>query len=257
MRAEDRIIIALDVASPAEALALVKQLRGRVGLFKVGSQLFTAAGPPVVAGILQLGERVFLDLKFHDIPNTAAQAARAARAMGVSMITVHAGGGAAMLAAVMGALQAAPAQPKPPLVLAVTLLTSLASSDLEHLGVAGSPEDQVLRLAGMAMEAGVDGLVASPAEVGRLRRRFGSSTLLVTPGIRPAGTALHDQSRAATPQEALRAGSDYLVIGRPVTASPNPLRSLNRIIETIRGETWQGRASDRQATEKEINEGAR
>jgi len=235
MKNEGRIIIALDVASPDEGLGLVRQLRGRVGLFKVGSQLFTSAGPPVVAGILQMGERVFLDLKFHDIPNTAAKAALAARTMGVSMITVHAGGGSAMLSAVMEALSSAPAGPKRPLVLAVTLLTSLASTDLERLGVAGSPADQVVRLAGTALEAGVDGLVASPAEVARLRRHFGSSPLLVTPGIRPAGTALNDQARAATPQEALRAGSDLLVIGRPVTADPDPLLSLNRIIETIHG----------------------
>lgn len=233
MKNEDRIIVALDVDSPHEGLGLVRQLRGRVGLFKVGSQLFTSAGPSVVAGILRMGERVFLDLKFHDIPNTAAKAALAARAMGVSMITVHAGGGSAMLSAVMAALKSAPAEPKRPLVLAVTLLTSLAASDLEHLGVAGSPADQVLRLAGTALEAGVDGLVASPAEVARLRRHFGSSPLLVTPGIRPAGAALNDQARAATPQEALRAGSDFLVIGRPVTASPDPLLSLNRIIDTI------------------------
>ena len=138
-----------------------------------------------------------------------------------------------MLSAVMAALKSAPVEPKRPLVLAVTLLTSLASSDLESLGVAGSPADQVLRLAGTALEACADGLVASPAEVARLRRRFGSSPLLVTPGIRPAGTALNDQARAATPQEALRSGSDFLVIGRPVTAAPDPLRSLNRIIESI------------------------
>ncbi len=235
MKDEDRIIIALDVDSPDEALGLVRQLRGRVGLFKVGSQLFTSAGPAVVAGILRMGERVFLDLKFHDIPNTAAKAALAARAMGVSMITVHAGGGSAMLSAVTGALKSVSPQPKRPLVLAVTLLTSLASSDLERLGVAGTPADQVLRLAGTALEAGVDGLVASPAEVARLRRHFGSSPILVTPGIRPAGAALNDQARAATPREALEAGSDYLVIGRPVTAAADPLRSLNRIIDTIHG----------------------
>ena len=233
MKAEDRIIIALDVDSPDEGLGLVRRLRGRVGLFKVGSQLFTAAGPPVVAGILQMGERVFLDLKFHDIPNTAAKAARAARAMGVSMITVHAGGGSAMLKAVMETLQSPPTEPKRPLVLAVTVLTSLTSSDLERLGISGSPADQVLRLAGLAIESGVDGLVASPAEVARLRRNFGPDPLLVTPGIRPAGAALDDQARAATPREAVRAGSDLLVIGRPVTAAPDPLLSLNRIIETI------------------------
>ena len=235
MKDEDRIIIALDVDSPDECLGLVQQLRGRVGLFKVGSQLFTSAGPPVVAAIQRMGERVFLDLKFHDIPNTAAKAALAARAMGVSMITVHAGGGSAMLSAVMGALKSAPVEPKRPLVLAVTLLTSLASSDLARLGVAGSPADQVLRLAGTALEAGVDGLVASPAEVAGLRRHFGSAPLLVTPGIRAAGTALNDQVRAATPQEALKAGSDFLVIGRPVTAAPDPLRSLNRIMDMIHG----------------------
>ena len=224
---EDRIIIALDLDSPGEGLGLVRQLRGRVGLFKVGSQLFTSAGPPVVAGILRMGERVFLDLKFHDIPNTAAKAALAARAMGVSMNHRSRRRGFRHVVGGDGGLKSAPAEPRRPLVLAVTLLTSLASADLERLGVTGSPADQVLRLAGTALEAGVDGLVASPAEVARLRRRFGSSPLLVTPGIRPAGTALDDQARAATPQEALGAGSDFLVIGRPVTAAADPLRSLN------------------------------
>lgn len=240
MKTEERIIIALDVDSATEGLELVEQLHGRVGLFKVGSQLFTQAGPSVVDGILQMGEQVFLDLKFHDIPNTAAKAAMAARSMGVSMITVHASGGGAMLAAVMEALQSPSSKSKRPLVLAVTLLTSLASSDLERFGLTGSPADQVVRLARIAMEAGVDGLVASPAEVALLRRNFGPSPLLVTPGIRPTGAALDDQARVATPQEALGAGCDMLVIGRPVTAAPDPLERLNYIIETIQAEDQGG-----------------
>ena len=233
MEPKDRIVIALDFDSAAESLRLVEQLRGRVGLFKVGSQLFAAEGPSVVGKIMAMGERVFLDLKLHDIPNTAAKAAKAAQAMGVSMITVHASGGSGMLAAVMRTLESPRPEQKPPLVLAITLLTSLLPSDLHQLGLVGSPADQVLRLARVAIEAGVDGVVASPVEVALLRRHFGSSPLLVTPGIRPAGTALNDQARVATPEAALRDGADYLVIGRPVTADPNPLERLNRILETI------------------------
>ena len=233
MEPKDRIIIALDFDSAAESLKLVEQLRGRVGLFKVGSQLFTAEGPSVVGKIMAMGERVFLDLKLHDIPNTAAKAAKVAQAMGVSMITVHAGGGFGMMAAVMGGLKSPSLDQNRPLVLAVTLLTSLAPSDLDRLGLGSSPADQVVRLAHVAIEAGVDGLVASPAEVALLRRNFGSFPLLLTPGIRPAGIALNDQARVATPEAALKNGADYLVIGRPVTASPNPLESLNRILETI------------------------
>ncbi len=233
MEPKDRIVIALDLDSATESLRLVEQLRGRVGLFKVGSQLFAAEGPSVVDKIMAMGERVFLDLKLHDIPNTAAQAAKAAQAMGVSMITVHASGGSRMMAAVMRALKSPRPEQKPLLVLAVTLLTSLAPSDLAPLGLGSPLADQVVRLAHIAIEAGVDGLVASPAEVALLRRHFGSSPLLVTPGIRPAGTALNDQARVATPEAALKDGADYLVIGRPVTASPNPLESLNQILETI------------------------
>lgn len=233
MELKDRIVIALDFDSAAESLRLVEQLRGRVGLFKVGSQLFAAEGPSVVGKIIAMGERVFLDLKLHDIPNTAAQAAKAAQVMGVSMITVHASGGSRMMAAVMRALKSSRPEQKRPLVLAVTLLTSLGPSDLDPLGLSSPLADQVVRLAHIAIEAGVDGLVVSPAEVALLRRHFGSSPLLMTPGIRPAGTALNDQARVATPEAALKDGADYLVIGRPVTANPNPLESLNRILETI------------------------
>ena len=186
----------------------------------------------MVNKIVDMGERVFLDLKLHDIPNTAAKAATAAQAMGVSMLTVHASGGLPMMSAVTTALRSLPNKPKLPLVLAVTVLTSLGQSDLNQLGVSGNLAEQVVRLGHLATDAGLDGLVASPMEVPLLRHHF-PSLLLVTPGIRPLGSALNDQTRIATPTAALEAGANYLVIGRPITASPDPLRSLNWVLETI------------------------
>ena len=232
MDTKERIVIALDFDSAAESLRLVERLRGRVGLFKVGSQLFAAEGPSVVEKIVDMGEEVFLDLKLHDIPNTVAKTATAAQAMGVSMLTVHASGGLPMMSAVTTALKSLPNKPKLPLVLAVTVLTSLGQSDLNQLGVTGNLTEQVVRLAHLATDAGLDGLVASPAEVSLVRHQF-PALLLVTPGIRPLGSALNDQSRIATPRDALKAGANYLVIGRPITASPDPLRSLNWILKTI------------------------
>ncbi|MBM3802199.1 MAG: orotidine-5'-phosphate decarboxylase [Acidimicrobiia bacterium] len=229
----NQIIVALDVDSRAEALRLVGQLRQRVGLFKVGSQLFTAEGPELVREIVRQGEKVFLDLKFHDIPNTVGKAVAAAARLGVSMLTLHTAGGLKMLSAAVAAVNRLPAAVERPLLLGVTVLTSLADEDLAQVGVDAGAALQVSRLAGLAEEAGLGGIVASPEELGPLRRQLGSALKIVTPGIRPAGSDLNDQSRIATPAAALRAGADYLVIGRPITASSDPPASLEKILSKL------------------------
>lgn len=229
----NQIIVALDVDSRAEALRLVGQLRQRVGLFKVGSQLFTAEGPELVREIVRQGEKVFLDLKFHDIPNTVGKAVAAAARLGVSMLTLHTAGGLKMLSAAVAAVNRLPAAVERPLLLGVTVLTSLADDDLAQVGVDAGAALQVSRLAGLAEEAGLGGIVASPEELGPLRRQLGSALKIVTPGIRPAGSDLNDQSRIATPAAALRAGADYLVIGRPITASSDPPASLEKILSEL------------------------
>ena len=231
---QQRIIVALDVDTRAEALSLVKLLRGKVGLFKVGGQLFSAEGPPVVEDILRLGEQVFLDLKFHDIPNTVVKSALAAQRMGVSMFTLHASGGLKMMASVAASLKDGTPEDRRPLVLGVTVLTSLGEEDLKELGLDMPVSDQVVRLANLAKRAGLDGLVAAPLEVPLLRKHLGHSLKLVTPGIRPVGSDLHDQNRIATPAAALQAGADFLVIGRPITASRDPLKSLEEILQSVR-----------------------
>lgn len=231
---QHRIIVALDVDSREEALNLVNQLRGKVGLFKVGSQLFSAEGPSVVQEILKLGEHVFLDLKFHDIPNTAVKSALAAQRMGVSMLTLHTSGGLKMMENVMASLKDTAAEAKRPLVLGVTVLTSMREEDLKEIGLEVTVSDQVVRLATLAKRAGLDGIVAAPVEVPLLRQHLGNSLKLVTPGIRPAGSALNDQNRITTPAAALEAGADFLVIGRPITASRDPLKSLDEILESMR-----------------------
>lgn len=198
------------------------------GLFKVGLQLFTAEGPRVVRELTASGRRVFLDLKFHDIPNTVAGAVRSAAALGAEMLTVHAGGGSAMLRA---AVEAAGAEG--PLVLAVTVLTSMADADVKELGISATASEQVLHLAGIAQRTGCGGLVCSPQEVVEIRRRLGGEPVLVTPGIRPAGADVGDQSRIATPAEAIRAGADYLVIGRPITAAADPAAAARQIAATL------------------------
>jgi orotidine-5'-phosphate decarboxylase len=234
-----QIIVALDIDSRAEALRLVGQLQGRVGLFKIGSQLFTAEGPQLVRDIIGMGEQVFLDLKFHDIPNTVVKSASIAQHLGVSMITLHTVGGMKMMSMVMEFLsQTGSAKP---LVLGVTVLTSLGNQDLKEVGCDSTTGDQVIRLARLAQQAGLDGVVASPAEIESLRLQVGGAFKIVTPGIRPAGTEKHDQSRFASPGFALRAGADYLVIGRPITASPDPSASVDRILESIQQELAQPR----------------
>jgi orotidine-5'-phosphate decarboxylase len=230
----DRILIALDVASAREALALADTLRGAVGGFKIGSQLFTACGPDIVSALVGRGDRVFLDLKYHDIPNTVAGAVAAAASMGVWMLNVHASGGPAMLqAARRSADDAAARTGKRPLVIAVTVLTSLDQSALATVGVGATPIDQVTRLAGLARDAGLDGVVASPRETGAIRRVCGTDFVIVTPGIRggAAASGPDDQQRTMTPASAVAAGSSYLVVGRPVTAAPDPREAATRIAQ--------------------------
>jgi len=228
VNARERLIVALDVAKAAEARSLVERLQGRVGLFKVGSQAFTAAGPELVREIVSRGERVFLDLKFHDIPNTVAGAVAGAAQLGVSLLTVHGLGGRAMLEAAVGALPAMGTR-----LLAITVLTSHDEETLGEVGVGGGVTDSVRRLALLAKEAGTDGVVASPHEVALIREACGRDFLVVTPGIRPAGAATGDQARAATPAAALAAGADYLVVGRPITEAADPAAAADRIVREM------------------------
>jgi orotidine-5'-phosphate decarboxylase len=228
----DRVLVALDVASPAAALGLAETLKGTVGGFKIGSQLFTSAGPDVVRTLVDRGERVFLDLKFHDIPNTVAGAVAAAASLGVWMVNVHASGGAAMLAAARRAADdAASRTGRRSIVIAVTVLTSLDTAALGTIGVAGSPLDHVLRLARLTQEAGLDGVVASPQETAAIREACGKDFVIVTPGIRggAAASGPDDQQRTLTPAQAVAAGSSYLVVGRPITGAADPRMAAQQI----------------------------
>jgi orotidine-5'-phosphate decarboxylase len=226
----ESLIVALDVSNEEKARALVAQLGESVSFYKVGKELFTAAGPALVRDLVASGKKVFLDLKFHDIPNTVAGAVRSAASLGVSLLTVHASGGSKMLEA---AAQAAAQSAARPTVLAVTVLTSFAPSDLEEVGVSGSVEDQVLRLARLAIHAGCGGIVASAQEASRLRQGLGAGFTLVTPGIRPAGAAAADQARVVTPEDAIRAGANFLVVGRPITAADDPRHAAQAIAQQI------------------------
>ncbi len=233
---KDRLIVALDVETLADAERMVDRLQGLATRFKIGSQLFTAAGPAAVEAIQKRGAEVFLDLKFHDIPNTVAGAAREAARMGVLMFNVHATGGRAMMAAAAeGAATAArDLGGRRPIVLAVTVLTSLDRAALgRELGVADSVEGHVLHLAALAAAAGLDGCVASPNEIGALRTSRGAGWVIVTPGVRPAGSAAGDQSRIATPGVAVSAGAHYLVVGRPITAAADPARAAEAVLREM------------------------
>jgi orotidine-5'-phosphate decarboxylase len=229
--AKEKIIVALDVPTADAAVEIAQKLRGHVGMFKVGKEIFTAEGPAIARRLLADGHRVFLDLKFHDIPNTVRAAAQQAAKLGVSLITIHASGGRKMIAAAAeGARAGAEASGAPPAkVLAVTVLTSLAAEDLAEIGWQGSPEEVVLRLARLAQSAGADGVVASPREIEAIRQACGPNFLIVTPGIRPATGSVDDQARTATPESAIRAGADYLVIGRPITGAGDPAAAAETI----------------------------
>lgn len=226
----NRIIVALDFASSEDALKISGRLDPGLCRVKVGKELFTAAGPSIVEKLMRAGFEVFFDLKFHDIPNTVAQACKAASKLGVWMFNVHAQGGRAMLTAAREALEGANPRPK---LVAVTLLTSVGQSDLAELGFTCEPRDLVLRLAALSHACGLDGVVCSAMEAAELRRRFGKEFCLVTPGIRPSGSSQDDQQRATTPRQAIDAGSDYLVIGRPITQAADPQKALEAINREI------------------------
>ncbi|HUX31674.1 MAG TPA: orotidine-5'-phosphate decarboxylase [Thiobacillus sp.] len=226
-----KIIVALDYADAASALALVERLDPALCRLKVGKELFTVAGPELVQTLVARGFEIFLDLKFHDIPNTVAAACRVAASLGVWMMNVHASGGRRMMEAAREALADLP---HPPLLIAVTVLTSMSAEDLGEVGVAGSPAEQVLRLARLTQACRLDGVVCSAQEATLLRADLGTDFRLVTPGIRPVGAEAGDQRRVMTPAEALRAGATYLVIGRPVTAAADPLAALKQIQSGIR-----------------------
>ena len=223
----ERIIVALDVSTSEEARALVRQLTPHPGLFKIGLQLYTAAGPEIVRAVCDLGGRVFLDLKLHDIPNTVGRAVASASSLGVEMLTLHLSGGGAMIQA------AAHSAGEGMLLLGVTVLTSSDEATLRETGINSSMPEQVLRLAQLGVEGGIRGFVASPHELEPLRSAHGEKIKIVTPGIRPAGSAAGDQKRVTTPAEALRAGADFLVIGRPITAAPNPRAALDQILADV------------------------
>jgi len=228
MDARERLIVALDVPTADAARALVERLAGRVGMFKVGSQLFTAAGPELVRWIVARGERVFLDLKYHDIPNTVAGAVSGAARLGVTLLDVHGLGGGAMLVAAAGARGAASTR-----LLAITILTSHDAATIDEIGVLGPLGEAVRRLALLARDSGLDGVVASPHEVGLVRAACGPGFLIVTPGIRPAGAARGDQARAATPAAALAAGADYLVVGRPISEAADPASAADAVVREM------------------------
>jgi orotidine-5'-phosphate decarboxylase len=220
----EKIIVALDVATEKEALALMVLLSGEVGAFKIGLQSYTTAGPGLIRAAFLLGP-VFLDLKLHDIPNTIAKAVESAGKLGVRMLTIHLSGGGEMIRAAVAARR------DDMLLLGVTVLTSSTDETLAEIGIAEKTSDQVLRLARLGVASGIDGLVASPHEARMLRAEFGDRIKIVTPGIRPAGSAPGDQKRFATPREAIDAGADYLVIGRPITGAADPKAAVQRVVE--------------------------
>ena len=234
---KEKIIFALDVDHFSEAQEWVKLLKNQVGMFKVGKQLFTHAGPKVIDMILAKGQKVFLDLKFHDIPNTVAKAGEEATKHNVTMFNLHALGGFEMMKKTVEGSRAVAKTlgiPKP-LILAVTLLTSMDEDTIKEVGIQGPVVEQVGRLASLAMKAGVDGVVASPQEVAIIRNRCGDRFLIVTPGIRMPSSKSDDQKRTLSPKEAVAAGADYLVIGRPIKEAKDPLEAVQKIIEDMAG----------------------
>jgi orotidine-5'-phosphate decarboxylase len=229
-QARQRLIVALDVPDASSAIALVDRLEDSCQWFKVGLELFVAGGPAVLEPLLRRGHSIFLDLKLHDIPNTVAGAVRSAASLGVQMLTLHAAGGPAMLSAACKALEGVS---NPPQLLAVTVLTSMDQAQVNAIGVNRAPAEQVEVLAGMGIAAGMNGFVCSPQEVARLRTLTGPAGVLVIPGIRPAGAAIGDQKRIATPADALRKGASYLVVGRPITQASDPAEAARAVLREM------------------------
>ncbi len=225
----DKIIVALDVATKGKALDLVEELRDEISFFKIGLQLYTAEGPEIVRAVLATGSKVWLDLKLHDIPNTVARAVECASHLGVQMLTIHLSGGSEMIRAAIGA------RTNDIMILGVTVLTSATEQTLREIGITDKLDDQVLRLGRLGVEAGIGGVVASPHELKKLRTEFGDKIKIVVPGVRPSWSEAGDQKRVMTPREAIEAGADYLVIGRPIIAHPHPREAVARILEDIAG----------------------
>jgi orotidine-5'-phosphate decarboxylase len=226
--AADKIIVALDVPSKKDALGLVEQLRGPISFFKIGLQLYTAEGPEIVRAVLSTGAKVWLDLKLYDIPNTVGRAVESATGLGVQMLTIHLSGGAEMIRAATSARKGSMS------ILGVTVLTSSTDETLREIGIASNAEDQVLRLARLGVENGIDGVVASPHEIKRLRSEFGENIQIAVQGIRPTWAKAGDQKRFMTPRAALEAGADYIGIGRPITKHPNPREAVQKILAELR-----------------------
>jgi len=234
----ERIILALDVDTGRAAMEAVRLLKDHVGAFKIGFELFVSEGPGIIRSVMDAGGNVFLDLKFHDIPNTVAKASGAAARLGVSFFDVHASGGGKMMEAASKAARntADEMGAGAPVSLAVTVLTSMGEAELKgELGVGRSPEEQVVKLARLAAQSGMDGVVASPREVRAIRSVTPKGFVIVTPGVRPSWASRDDQKRVATPAEAVSAGADYLVIGRPILASPDPVKAAGMVVEELDG----------------------
>jgi orotidine-5'-phosphate decarboxylase len=228
-KAAEKIIVALDVPTKKEALAVVNQIRDRISFFKIGLQLYTTEGPELVKEFVAAGAKVFLDLKLHDIPNTVARAVESASALGVQMLTIHLSGGTEMIRAAVGARK------KGMSILGVTVLTSANEQTLREIGIADKIDNQVLRLAKLGVENGIDGVVASAKEIKSLRAEFGDKIKIVVPGIRPSWADTGDQKRTMTPREAVEVGANYLVIGRPIIAAKDPREALEKISKEIGG----------------------
>jgi orotidine-5'-phosphate decarboxylase len=228
-KAADKIIVALDVATKEKALDLVEQLQSEISFFKIGLQLYTAEGPEIVRAVLATGVKVWLDLKLHDIPNTVARAVESASTLGVQMLTIHLSGGSDMISAAIAA------RTNDVLILGVTVLTSATEQTLREIGITNTVEDQVIRLARLGAAAGIDGVVASPHEIKILRREFGERIKIAVQGIRPTWAEPGDQKRFMTPNEAFKAGADYIGIGRPITGHHSPREAIARILDELHG----------------------
>ena len=237
MNTKDKLIIALDVDTAGKALAIVEALKNDVKFFKVGFELFSSCGPSIVEELSRKGCRVFLDLKYHDIPNTVSKAAISAARLGVFMLNVHALGGYDMMKKTVEAVEedAAKRRMPRPKIIAVTILTSMDEIALKKVGIGDTMNSEVLRLARLAQTAGLDGVVASPSETAVLREALGKEFLIVTPGVRPVWAATDDQKRVATPKEAIEHGASFIVVGRPITEAPNQVDAARKIIEEIKG----------------------